>query len=81
MPGYKVLEKGFFGGMTYDPEGKRKELHTDKPLDPVPSWLEPLPEETAKTRDTRLRKEKKQQKKNTDKNKQDDADVNALETL
>lgn len=48
MPSYKVLEKGFYGGRIYDPQGKRKVLHTDKPFpsekgkEQVPSWLEAI---------------------------------------
>ena len=48
MPSYKVLKKGFYQGTTYDPEGKRRVLHRDKPFtkkngkEDVPSWLEPI---------------------------------------
>lgn len=52
MPSYKVLSKGFHGGRLYDPEGKRRTLHTDKPfpsknkVEQVPKWLEALKSET-----------------------------------
>ena len=44
---YKVLEKGFAKGRMYDPLGKRNILHSDEPIKPVPSWLEPMKEESA----------------------------------
>ena len=53
MPSYKVLSKGFHGGRLYDPEGKRRTLHTEKPFpskdkkEQVPQWLEALKSETA----------------------------------
>lgn len=40
MPTYKVVKKGFYGGIFYDPDGKRAMLTTDKPLKPIPKWLE-----------------------------------------
>ncbi len=52
MPSYKVVGKGFHGGKMYDPKGKRRELHTDKPFpskggkENVPSWLEAAEELT-----------------------------------
>lgn len=59
MPSYKVKEKGFFGGRIYDPEGKRRVLHTDKPFpsknkkEQHPSWLEPIKAETAEQKAAR----------------------------
>lgn len=53
MPSYKVLKPGFFGGRLYDPEGKRRVLHTDKKfpmkgkVEQVPTWLEAIKTETA----------------------------------
>lgn len=44
MPQYRVKqgEKGFFNGRLYDSNGKRPVLTTDEPLDPIPSWVEPI---------------------------------------
>lgn len=44
MPQYKVKvgQKGFYDGKLYDSQGKRPILVTDKPLKPVPKWVEPL---------------------------------------
>jgi len=53
MPSYKVLKKGFFGGCSYDPDGKRSVLHTSKKFpmkgktEQVPDWLEAIKGETA----------------------------------
>lgn len=53
MPSYKVISKGFFGGHLYDPAGKRRVLHTEKPFpskdkkEQVPAWLEAIQGETA----------------------------------
>lgn len=52
MPSYKVISKGFHGGHLYDPQGKRRVLHTEKPFvknkkEYVPSWLETIKPETA----------------------------------
>lgn len=52
MPSYKVISKGFLGGKIYDPEGKRRVLHTEKPFpskdkkEQVPVWLEAIEGET-----------------------------------
>jgi hypothetical protein len=60
MPRYKVIAPGFFNGKTYNPNGKRRVLHTDKPFpkstkgvkkgetaqEMVPSWLKRLPDES-----------------------------------
>jgi len=52
MPSYKVKSKGFFGGVLYDPQGKRPILNTDLPFsevdgeEQVPGWLEAIPCET-----------------------------------
>ena len=51
MPSYKVIEKGFYGGRIYDPNGKRNVLHTDKPFpkknnkEQIPSWLKLIKQE------------------------------------
>jgi DNA-directed RNA polymerase alpha subunit len=46
MPQYKVKQgqKGFFGGILYDSEGKRPFIVTDKPIpkDKIPNWVEPV---------------------------------------
>lgn len=55
MPSYTVLQRGFYDNKLYDPEGKRRQLSTDSPIDPLPSWLEPI-KETAK--DAKNRKER-----------------------
>lgn len=53
MPSYKVISKGFFDGRMYDPDGKRRVLHTEKPFpskdkkEQVPSWLEAIKSEKA----------------------------------
>ena len=53
MPSYKVIKKGFYNGTIYDPNGKRRVLHTEKPFpskdkkEQVPSWLEAIKAETA----------------------------------
>jgi hypothetical protein len=41
MIGYPVLERGFFGGKLYEPQGKRKVLYVDKPFkkDEKPIWV------------------------------------------
>lgn len=48
MPKYEVIAPGFYGGVTYDPHGKRSTLTTEKPLKPVPSWLKPHDEKAVK---------------------------------
>ena len=55
MPSYKVISRGFYNGAIYDPEGKRKTLHTENPFpskdkkEQVPSWLEAIKGEAAPT--------------------------------
>jgi len=64
MPSYKVISKGFCGRL-YDPEGKRRVLHTKKPFpkkdkkEQVPTWLERIKAETAAQTKKRLAAEKK----------------------
>lgn len=77
MPRYKVKEKGFFGGKLYDPDGKRKILHTEKPFpkkgnkEQVPSWLEVIKSETDAEKKKRVAAEKKAAKAAADKLKED----------
>lgn len=59
MPKYKVNSRGFYQGRLYDPEGKRSFIFTDKPFNPVPSWVEPIKSETLAEKKKRLAKEKK----------------------
>jgi len=56
MPQYRVKARGFFEGRLYDPLGKRKTLHTDKPFKKgeMPSWLCEMPAETAAAKKKRL---------------------------
>jgi hypothetical protein len=82
MPSYKVIEKGFYGGRIYDPHGKRRVLHTDKPFpkknnkEQVPSWLEPITNtETAAEKKKREAAEKKAAKAAADKAEQDQKDI------
>jgi hypothetical protein len=47
MPTYKVIEPGFRGGTLHKPNHPRHGVvTTDKPLDPIPSWLELTKNET-----------------------------------
>lgn len=78
MPKYKVLEKGFYGSKIYDPNGKRPFLHTDKPLKPVPLWLEPVKAETPAEKKKRIAAEKRTAA--ADKKKADE-DKKAVEDL
>ena len=59
MPKYKVIEKGFYEGKLYDPNGKRQFVFTDKPFKKIPSWLEAVKAETAVEKKKRLALEKK----------------------
>lgn len=52
MVTYKVIEKGFHGGKTYDPHGKRRTLHVEKAFKKCPSWLEPIKAEKATASDS-----------------------------
>ena len=48
MPRYKVLKEGFMNNTLCKPGHPRHGfVNTDKPLKPVPSWLEPVKAETA----------------------------------
>lgn len=49
MASYKVIEKGFHGGKTYDPHGKRRTLHVEKAFKKCPSWLEPIKAEKSQS--------------------------------
>lgn len=56
MPRYRAKEPGFFNGTTYGPRGKRPIVYTDKPLNPVPSWLEKMEDEKPAQRQKRQAK-------------------------
>ena len=63
MPRYTAKEPGFFEGSLYAPNSKRPVVVTSKPLKPVPTWLERIPDETAAQAKARLKKEKAETKK------------------
>lgn len=60
MPKYRAIQPGFIHGRLYGPNTKRPVVTTDKPLKPVPSWLEVISEkvETAAEKKKRLAAEK-----------------------
>lgn len=78
MPSYKVTSVGFMFGRLYDPNGKRKILHADKPLKPVPSWLEPIKEETSAQRKKRVAAEKKTKADAAESQKQKQTEVDSV---
>lgn len=83
MPQYKVLEPGFYNGMVYDPNGKRPVLTTDKPFtknNPIPSWLGPMPEESAGLKAKREAYEKAQAELDAAKAEQDAEELKAAST-
>ena len=48
MPSYKVIAPGFFEGVLRKPDSLRTGvINTDKPIEPVPSWLELMKNEPA----------------------------------
>ena len=53
MPSYEALSNGFINGTTYGPNTRRPIVQTDAPLNPVPSWLKPIAEETQAQRKRR----------------------------
>jgi len=56
MPRYKVIRPGYINDVYHTPGHPRHgHVVTDKPLKPVPSWLQPVKGETAKQRATRLK--------------------------
>lgn len=75
MPKYQVIAPGFWEGVLYNPEGKRRMLHADKPIKPIPSWLKELKPETAAEKKKRLAAEKKAAAENADKAEQDQKDI------
>lgn len=76
MPQYEVIDKGFYDGKVYDPEGKRRTLHADKPLKPVPSWVKAIKPETAAEKKKRLTAEKKQAEEDAKKAEEDAKEIN-----
>lgn len=75
MPQYKVIADGFYGDKLYSPTGKRRVLHTDKPLKPVPSWVKAIAPETAAEKKKRLAVEKVAEKADAEKAEQDQKDI------
>tara|TARA_R110000737_G_scaffold73663_1_gene102517 strand:+ start:2401 stop:2718 length:318 start_codon:yes stop_codon:yes gene_type:complete len=92
MPSYKVISKGFFSGHLYDPAGKRRVLHTEKPFpskdkkEQVPAWLEAIQGETAaqakarKTAETKAANAANAAKKEADEQQKDIAEASFLGT-
>jgi len=83
MPQYKVLEKGFYNGMMYDPRGKRPVLTTDKPFtkkNPMPKWLGPMPKESADLKAKREAAEKAQEALDKAKAEEDEEELKAAST-
>ncbi len=83
MPMYKVIAKGFHHGELYDPEGKRKTLHVDKPFNkknPMPKWLSEMPKESESLKAKRLAYKKAQAELEAEKAKQDAKDISAAST-
>jgi hypothetical protein len=75
MPSYQVIEKGFYGGSLYDPAGKRRTLHVEKPFKKCPSWLKPLKAESATVAKKRVTAEKKVAKADAKKAADDTAEI------
>lgn len=83
MPKYKVLRRGFFNDRLYDPEGKRKVLHTEhsfpnKPKskkEDLPAWLERIEDETIAQARTRKASEKNKAKAAKNKHEEDQKDI------
>lgn len=89
MPSYKVKQKGFMFGRIYDPVGKRRVLHTEKPfpfkkdkktgkatkVEHVPLWLERIKDESAAQAKTRKAAENKAAKVDAKKAEDDQKDI------
>ncbi len=58
MPKYEVIEKGFYQGKLYDPNGKRRNLFTEKAFKKAPSWLKAVKAESAAEKKKREAAEK-----------------------
>lgn len=72
MPRYRATQKGFINGRLYGPGTKRPTVHTDMPLDPVPTWLEPLEAESPDEEKQRKRRESAQKRAATKAKKEQD---------
>jgi hypothetical protein len=77
MPRYKVVAIGFHGGHLYDPNGKRRVLHTDKPFKKgkLPSWLEEMKPESAAVRKKREAQEASTAAAAAEKSEQDQQEI------
>ena len=75
MPRYLVKENGFWAGTLYSPTGKRPILITDKEINPCPSWLEPIKDETAAQKGARTKAENKAKEEADKRAEKDAADI------
>lgn len=67
MPTYKVIAQGFYNKTLHKPGHPRHGvLTTDKPLKPVPSWLEPMKEDATAAKKRATSKAKAVKKKAAD---------------
>ena len=86
MPRYRVLKRGFYGGTSYSPEGKRSVLLTEAPFpydkkskkEQVPSWLERIKDETPAQKKSRETKAANTKKAADAKAEQDKVDTDAV---
>ena len=71
MPSYEVIATGFIQGAMYGPNNPRRNIvNTDAPLNPVPSWLKPIKEETQAQR-TRRNKASAEEKAKAEQDRKD----------
>lgn len=69
MPQYRAIDKGFYNGELYGPTHRRRRIvHTEKPLKPVPAWLELM--EPEKPDEAKLRQRRTAAQKRADKEQQ-----------
>lgn len=76
MPRYRAKETGFWDGRLYGPKHpRRKIVHSDKKLDPVPKWLELMEDEKPQEAAQRKRRESAKARADAAKKKQDDKEI------
>ena len=80
MPSYRAKSPGFMFGELYAPNSRREIVITDKPLKPVPAWLEPVANTVGAKEAKKRAARKTQSKKDIEEKKKELDAVNFLDT-
>lgn len=80
MPQYRAKAPGFMFGRQYGPGTKREVVTTDKPLKPVPSWLEPIKHKSTEDEQAAIQEQAEQERAEQEQAEQKQAEARKQES-